>query len=275
MKKVSIVTVNFNNADGLRKTLASVASQTCLDIEHIIVDADSTDGSVEIIRAYEKQLYLQEGPVVKWSSEKDAGIYDGMNKGIAKTSGEYLLFLNSGDTLASNNVIEQIIKEQYKADFVIGSVGCYKEDNLQAIRKAPRNITLFSFYIEGICHQATLIKHSMFEQYGFYDLHYRICADWAFFMKTIIINNCSVENTDIMFCHYDLNGISSTQQAKLLSEREHVLKELLPKRIAIDYQSVFPHYYEVYRIGWLLRHPAWYRIYRMIATLGRKLLGER
>ena len=105
--KISIITINYNNAEGLRKTIASVAAQTYRDIEHIIVDAASTDGSVSVIKEYaEKADY----PVL-WSSKKDNGVYNGMNIGILRSTGGYIQILNSGDVLAAPAVTERMISE--------------------------------------------------------------------------------------------------------------------------------------------------------------------
>ena len=134
--KLSIITINYNNAEGLRKTLASVASQTYADIEHIIVDGGSTDGSVEIIREYaDNEAMRLEGyeamrqessedndtvpnrPIaqspnrhqIRWISEPDKGIYNAMNKGIRMATGEYIQILNSGDILAAPDVTERMV----------------------------------------------------------------------------------------------------------------------------------------------------------------------
>ena len=112
MMKLSIITINYNNAEGLRKTLASVASQTYADIEHIIVDGGSTDGSVEVIREYEQSLASRLSPLasnLKWVSEKDTGIYNAMNKGIRMATGEYIEILNSGDILVADDVTERMM----------------------------------------------------------------------------------------------------------------------------------------------------------------------
>ncbi len=130
---LSIITINYNNAEGLRKTLASVASQTYADIEHVIVDGGSSDNSVEVIREYESSLASRlcrvpenargdlgcSSPLasrLKWISEKDTGIYNAMNKGIRMATGEYCQFLNSGDMLAADNVTERMMAalEAYK-----------------------------------------------------------------------------------------------------------------------------------------------------------------
>ena len=120
--RLSIITINYNNAEGLRKTLASVASQTYPHIEHIIVDGGSTDGSVEILEAYPQPIPKGMGEITEgkfptqnpahkviWVSEKDNGIYNAMNKGIRMTTGEYCQFLNSGDMLAADDVTERMV----------------------------------------------------------------------------------------------------------------------------------------------------------------------
>ena len=123
---LSIITINYNNAEGLRKTLASVASQTYAEIEHIIIDGGSSDNSVEVIREYESSLASRLSGVpenacgdlgcssplssrLKWISEKDSGIYNAMNKGILMATGEYCQFLNSGDMLAADDVTERMV----------------------------------------------------------------------------------------------------------------------------------------------------------------------
>ena len=103
--RLSIVTINFNNAEGLRRTLTSVASQTYKQIEHVIVDAASMDGSVDIIKEYAEKA----GYPVLWSSKKDKGVYNGMNIGIRKATGEYIQILNSGDILAAPEVTERMV----------------------------------------------------------------------------------------------------------------------------------------------------------------------
>ena len=113
--KLSIVTINYNNAEGLRKTLASVASQTYADIEHVIVDGGSTDESVEIIREYARANGAHAGSLtnnchqIHWLSEPDNGIYHAMNKGIRMATGEYIEILNSGDILAADDVTERMM----------------------------------------------------------------------------------------------------------------------------------------------------------------------
>ena len=100
MYKLTIITINLNNAAGLEQTMQSVLSRTRQDIEYVVVDGASTDGSVEVVRHF-ADLF---GERMKWVSEPDAGIYNAMNKGIRMAAGEYLQFLNSGDYLAADDV---------------------------------------------------------------------------------------------------------------------------------------------------------------------------
>ena len=109
--KLSVITINYNNRDGLRQTIESVVGQTYRDFEYIIIDGGSTDGSVDVIKEYADKIDY-------WVSEKDKGIYNAMNKGVAVALGEYCLFLNSGDTLCHPDVLAQVQKAGTDADII-------------------------------------------------------------------------------------------------------------------------------------------------------------
>ena len=118
--KLSIITINFNNRNGLEKTIESVTSQTCKDFEWIIIDGGSTDGSRELVE--KKQKYI-----TYWCSEPDSGIYNAMNKGIKKAKGDYCFFLNSGDRLHDKDVMMNVLGELDGTDFVSGNVWCVND----------------------------------------------------------------------------------------------------------------------------------------------------
>lgn len=295
--RLSIITINYNNAEGLRKTLASVASQTFREFEHIIVDGGSTDGSVEIIKEYEETKHRT--PYTRhllWISEKDNGIYDAMNKGVEiasgirvvnalnrsefvedknkgvqKASGEYVYFLNSGDALASNEVLEDVVHDLNGSDFVIGRV--YFSLNGERVSISPllteKDMSLYHMYLHGINHQSAFIKRELLIQTP-YDTSVKMGADWKFFVQSIVLDNASVQFIDKTIADFDLSGVSSDSQA-IKQERAKILSIFIPERVARDYLAIAPHYYEVIRIGWLLEHPLWYRIYRGITTLARKI----
>ena len=267
--KLSIITVNRNNAGGLSRTMESVFSQSFCDLEYIIVDGASTDNSVRIAKDVIRRQTLLTPERILFSSELDSGIYNAMNKGIAKASGEYLLFLNSGDSLVGDCLKE--ISGKLSADFVIGRENITKGENVISTTDTltEDDLTLYNIYLKGVPHQAAFIKRSLFEN-DKYDEALRINADWKFFAQKIVLESVSVSLIDTVVSNYDGEGISSTNMEQLLAERERVLKDLLPARIADNYLKVFPHYYEVKRVQWLLRHKFFYKAYRLIASAGMK-----
>lgn len=269
--KISIITINYNNAEGVKATLDSVAAQTCYEFEHIIIDGGSTDGSVDIIKDYVRNV---EGVLcnVYWVSEKDKGIYDAMNKGVKKASGDYLYFLNSGDCLASPTILQEVVSLLDGTDCIIGRVN--KTSNGQIVGQTPllseKDLSLYNMYLQGINHQSVLIKRELLIQIP-YDTTVRMGADWKFFVQTIVLDGASTKFVDMMFANYDVFGVSANVKA-VIEERSTILASIIPERVACDYLTIAPHYYEVVRIEWLLRHPFFYRVYRAWTTLGIKLL---
>lgn len=275
--KISIITINYNDAIGLQKTLSSVVLQTYRNIEHIIIDGGSTDGSVEVIREYEQSLVSSPSPFasrLKWISEPDKGIYDAMNKGVEKSSGEYLLFLNGGDALASPTAIEDVIPYLNDTDFVIGR--SYFSNEGKRCGASPllseKDMSMYYMYLHGINHQSAFIRRNLLINTP-YDTNVRISADWLFFVQTIVMQSATVKFVDLFFSDFDLTGVSSNNEA-VVKEREEVLNKVLPERIARDYIKIAPHYYEVIRLQWLLNHPVCYKIYRSFTTLCRKMVGK-
>lgn len=273
--KISIITINYNDAEGLRKTLASVASQTYTDIEHIIVDGASTDGSVDVIREYETINLSSTNPIrIVWVSEKDKGIYDAMNKGVSISSGEYLLFLNGGDIMASDTVVENVLSYLTDTDYIIGRSYFSKDGKRCGASPllSEKDMSMYYMYLHGINHQSAFIRRNLLIDTP-YDTSVRISADWLFFVQTIVMQSATVKFVDLFFSDFDLTGVSSNN-AVVLKEREEVLKKVLPERIARDYIQIAPHYYEVIRLQWLLNHPFCYKIYRNFTTLCRKMVGK-
>lgn len=198
--KLSIITVNLNNKDGLLKTLASVANQTCQDFEYIVIDGSSTDGSVELIQ---DATFID-----RWISEKDTGVYYAMNKGIALATGDYLLFLNSGDQLFNGTVIENAIPKLTGEAIIYGNLQ-QAWDNTFRIHYFPEVLTFGHFIKETIGHLSTFIRRDLFEEYGLYDTAYKIVADWAFFTQVIIKESVSVKYIPDVVGTFDMSGMSS------------------------------------------------------------------
>jgi len=244
--RLSIVTINYNNAEGLRKTLASVAAQTYRDIEHIIIDGGSTDGSVDVIREYESSNTLNSHPLIlKWISEKDKGIYNGMNKGIRMASGDYCQFLNSGDCLFREDVTALMITELNKVNALRPQpIGVLYGNMIKLLPSgksfrdecAPVNgVSLNMFYHGCLNHSPAYIKRSLFDEYGYYDETLKICSDWKFYMQSIVLGKATTKHVDIVVTHFDMNGISETRKDILNEERNRLLHEMIPQGILKDY----------------------------------------
>lgn len=266
---ISIITVNRNNDRGLKATINSVLAQTFRDFEFVIIDGASEDGSVDVVKSFEEDRRI------KWVSEPDDGIFHAMNKGARMASGEYLLFLNSGDCFASSDTLSHIAGSLCDADIIVGRVNVVDGETVVRQSKALEedDLHLFNMYLQGIPHQAAFIRRTLMMEHP-YDESLKINSDWKFFVETIVLENRPVKLICDIIANYDNAGLSSIHMDLLLAEREIAFRELIPSRIADDYLAVSPHYYEVKRVSWLLKHPLFYKVYRFIATVGMKLLGK-
>lgn len=266
--KLSIVTINYNNAEGLRKTLASVAAQTYRDIEHIIVDGGSTDGSVDVIKEYVRKVESQKPRVksVIWSSEQDNGIYNAMNRGIRKATGEYCQFLNSGDCLAASDVTERMMNALYTLhhtpytenapDILYGNMIKVMPDGktLRDVCHATNDVTLNMFYRGCLNHSPAYIKRSLFDEYGLYDESLKICSDWKFYMQSIVLGKAKVQYVNIDVTIFDMTGISETRKDLLNEERNRLLHEMVPEGILKDYDR---YHFPMEQYDRLKRHYMW------------------
>lgn len=223
--KLSIITINYNNKDGLLKTIKSIINQTSNSFEYIIIDGGSTDGSLDIIKEYEEEITY-------WISEPDRGIYNAMNKGIVKAVGEYLLFMNSGDCLYDNKVIADSIPFLNGTDIVVGNMSCGK------IYNSPDEITFKILYSYTIPHQAAFIRRELQNKY-LYNENLKIVSDWEFFLMSLIFNNASYCKIPFTISEYDMNGISSTNADLYKEERKTVLLKMIPERILKDYECFY------------------------------------
>lgn len=238
---LSIITVNRNNASGLKATIDSVVSQNISEwqkIEYIIIDGNSTDDSVEIIKSFISNPKTQ-NKISFWSSEPDTGIYNGMNKGIKKAHGKYCLFLNSGDTLNKDSILEYILQiTQTEKDFYYSNYYFFK-DGKNNLVSLPKQIDETYFLSNTINHQNCLIKKQLFKTIGLYDETYRILADWDFYIKAFYKFNCSFEYCSEIFSNYESTGVSSTstQSEKYWNERKLLVTKNFP-----DCPALIDHY---------------------------------
>lgn len=216
--RLSIITVNFNNKDGLEKTLKSISQQDFRDFEHIVIDGGSTDGSTELLQKNASRFAY-------WVSEPDHGVYHAMNKGILAAKGDYLLFLNSGDCLR-DGALNHFFAATLSADIVYANIN-YVQIEKSYVQEYPHTIR-FSFMAKhSLPHPAALVKKELFQKVGLYDEGLKIVADWKFFILALCRFGATYEYKNFVAVDFDNSGMSS--QAKNLpliqSERERVLQE--------------------------------------------------
>jgi glycosyltransferase involved in cell wall biosynthesis len=261
--KLSIVTINYNNAEGLRRTLASVAAQTYRGIEHIVVDGASADGSVNVIREYDALNSSSENPlVVSWSSEPDNGIYNAMNKGIKRASGDYIQILNSGDILASDDVVEKMLaalEVNGNPDFLYGNMVKKDYSSGTVIVKSEKvERSLRQYYSSTMNHDCCYISRRLYEKYGLYDESLKIVSDWKWFLQAIGMGDVRPVYVDIDVTIFDASGISETNMELREEERRLVLEETLPSAVLNDYDS---HAFDMEQMDRLRRHKMYWLAY--------------
>lgn len=215
---LTIVTINYNNVKGLELTLSSVFSQSQQDFEWIVIDGGSSDGSKELIEANANKFSY-------WVSEADNGIYHAMNKGILKAKGDYILCLNSGDSLYNNLVLEKVLPHlSGNIDILYGNADCVNFcDQSDHIWYLPK-ILNFEYFTRGaLCHQSTFLRRDLFSRVGLYDESFRIASDWYFTLKAITYFSATHRYIDLIICTYDKSGISATQLNLANKERYEIL----------------------------------------------------
>ena len=218
---LSIITITKND-QGLADTLKSVKSQKLYDhsIEHIIVDSLSTDNTQEIVTKYKKASSY---PVI-YIREADTGRYQGMNKGIKASTGEYLLFLNAGDTLHSTDVLSKVFSNPHNADILYGDIMMVQTKDKSTKWTLEKYQVNEQFFIDRtLFHQAAFIKKELFDKYGMYDESLNIVGDFEFFIRTIIKHQATLEYLPMVVANYDTHGVSSTMSDTFLAERARVI----------------------------------------------------
>lgn len=219
---ISIITINYNDKVGLERTLKSVTNQTYQDFEYLVIDGGSTDGSKKIIEQYKDKIDY-------WISEPDNGVYNAMNKGISKATGEYLLFINSGDEFYNLNVLKENLKFIHTHDLVYFNINVVGEQD-NYIKKYPSKISFSYLYDDTLPHPATFIKKKLYDKVGFYDENLKIVSDWKLFILALVKYNATYHYVDAVFSIFYFDGISSRKENLeiLLVEREKVLKQEFP-----------------------------------------------
>lgn len=196
--QLSIITINYNNKEGLKKTIQSVCDQSFKEVEYIVIDGGSIDGSKEYIKEHGNKITF-------WLSEPDNGIYHAMNKGIKHANGDYLLFLNSGDMLINNNILTDVLPYfTDELDIISGSI--LTSDN--RVLRTPNKLTTTFFLNNSLHHPATFISKKLFKN-SCYNEQKKIVSDWEFFVDSIVKKGASYLIIDEVVSVFDTNGISN------------------------------------------------------------------
>jgi len=215
---ISIITVVYNNRDFLEKTIKSIVFQTYPKIEYIIIDGNSTDGTLDLITSYNDKIAY-------WISEKDVGIYDAMNKGLSYATGDYVWFINAGDQINQPDTLQAIIKNDPAIDVYYGDTMLIDEnDNFLGMRRLrpPRNLTWKSLGMGlVVCHQALIIKRALV---GEYNLKYLIAADFDWVMNALK-KSTEILNTKTILIKYLQEGFSRHHVALALKERFLIMQK--------------------------------------------------
>ena len=215
MKKISIVTINYNDKDGLDKTIQSVVNQTYQDFEFIIIDGGSADGSRNVIEKYKDRISY-------WVSEPDKGIFSAMNKGIKVAKGEFLIFMNSGDTFFDELVLEKI-ETELSDDYDIFYGDYYRVSNNSLKKRTfPKKLSFSFFYSRSLSHQSTFIRRKLFFDIFLYNEEYKIASDWEFFIYAICQKNVPYKYINLPISKFDFTGISSIAKYKNLAKEERI-----------------------------------------------------
>jgi glycosyltransferase involved in cell wall biosynthesis len=227
---LSIITINFNNLEGLHRSMQSVFSQSYKAVEFIIIDGGSVDGSVDLIEKHTDKIDY-------WVSEPDNGIYNAMNKGITVAKGDYLFFLNSGDEFFADDVIEKCQPYfEEKNTCLTGNVVFFEGDQAISTKKHPEQMTFKYATSRIISHQATFIRREAFEKYGLYNEKNKIVSDSEFFFKLLALNGESYQYIDVNIAKFYFGGVSG-DVALGHEERDNYLRKMLPYIHNNDYDT--------------------------------------
>jgi len=249
--KVSIITITFNPGELLDKTAQSILCQSYKDFEWLIVDGNSSDNTIEKIQKYIP--FLEKSRQVRWISEPDNGIYDAMNKGLKLAIGDYVWFVNAGDTIASPDTLESIFKSipsgKTAPDFIYGETLIV--DATGAVMgerrlKAPKNLTWKSFRMGMlVCHQSMLVKRTLAPEY---DLDYRYSSDFEWTIHCLK-NASFIHNTGLVLSHFLDGGVSKKKMKASLKERFNIM---------VHYYGWLP---TVLRHLWFVCRAAWFKLF--------------
>lgn len=205
---VTIITVCRNHAQELERTIRSVESQTWQEKEYLVIDGASTDDTLDVIKAHEASI-------TRWVSEPDQGIYDAMNKGVRMAQGEWVVFMNAGDTFAGDDTLQRVFGSPQDADVIYGDV---IKGELVKKAEAPRNAHRM-FY----CHQSAFVRTSCLKEFPF-DIKHRMSADFKQ-VKQLYLSGKRFRQLDFPVANFDTQGVSNRNRSAGLYDNIQVIRE--------------------------------------------------
>jgi glycosyltransferase involved in cell wall biosynthesis len=245
MKKVSLITVAYNSAATIRGTIESIIAQDYPDIEHIIIDGASTDGTAEIVRSYGSRI-------IKFVSEPDTGIYDAMNKGLRLATGDIIGILNSDDLYTETNIISRVVAEfqRSSADLVFGDIVFVHPGNLDKVIR---------YYSSATCgpenfawgwmpaHPSCFLRREVYEKYGYFKPDYRIAADFEILARLMVRHRIAYSYIPTVLVKMRTGGVSSANlrtkwilnQEIARACRENGISTNMPKLLLRYFRKVF------------------------------------
>lgn len=254
---VSIITISFQAERFLERTFESVYMQSYTGIEYLVIDGGSRDGTISIIKKYEK-LFSERGIDFKWISEPDKGIYDAMNKGLKMAGGDYVWFMNAGDKIASSDFLRKTMQavtlstSEKLPDFIYGETFIVNDlGEIMGPRrlKAPENLTWKSFRMGMlVCHQSMLVKRSIACNF---DLAYKYSGDFDWTIRCLRKSE-NIYNTHMIVSLFLDGGVSKKKMRASLKERFNIMAKnygLVP--------TVLRHFWFVIRAGWFKLFHGW------------------
>lgn len=238
--KVSIITVVFNNVHTIRQAIESVLSQDYLDLEYIVVDGASSDGTVEIVQEYRDKLIC--------ISEKDRGLYDAMNKGIRLATGDIVGVLNGDDFFYDKGIISEIVKNfnSSNLDAIIGDVIFVDKDNTsRTIRRYSSKRWRPSKLAWGFMppHPSFFVRRTYFEKYGYYKTDYKIAADYELMIRMFLIHKLRWKYLSLVSTKMRTGGTSTRGIKSLLTINKEIFRACLENNVYTNYLMIYSKYF--------------------------------
>lgn len=232
--KLTIITISYNNADGLKRTIDSIINQTNKEFEFIVIDGGSSDGTKELLKFYKKDIDY-------CVSEPDKGIYNAMNKGIKAAKGEYVTFVNSGDKLYNTTAIERSLPYLEGADIITGKLNVVDvlKNNFEFVIENPDTLQFRTLYEGTILHPSSFIRKNCFNTVGLYDENLKIVSDWKWFLIALAKYGLTYKTFPEVVSTFYMDGVSEQKenQQKINNERAETLKHEFPLLID-DYNEL-------------------------------------